>query len=80
MIKLQLELKVLYQLLQILPAPVEISNNTSWWPCQNKINFTINGTIISTSFILPSAEAFPVIFILHLNDLKFTKLLFGSSL
>ena len=39
-----------------------------------------NGTIISTSFSLPSSGVFPVIFILDLNDLEFAKLSFGSSL
>ena len=39
-----------------------------------------NGTIISTSFSLPVAGAFPVIFILDLNDSEYAKLSFGSSL
>ena len=39
-----------------------------------------NGTIISTSFVLPAGGVFPVIFILDLNDAEFAKLLFGSSL
>ena len=39
-----------------------------------------NGTIILTSFLLSSAGAFPVIFILDLNDSEFVKLSFGSSL
>ena len=39
-----------------------------------------NGTIISTSFVLPSAGVFPVIFILDLNDSEPVKLPFGSSL
>ena len=39
-----------------------------------------NGTIISTSFSLPGAEVFPVIFILDLNNFKFSKLSFGLSL
>ena len=39
-----------------------------------------NGTIISTSFSLPPAGVFPVIFILDLNDLKSVKLSFHSSL
>ena len=39
-----------------------------------------NGTIISTSFVLPSAGVFPVIFILDLNDSESAKLSFGSSL
>ena len=38
------------------------------------------GTIISTSFVLPSAGVFSVIFILDLNDSESVKLLFGSSL
>ena len=33
-----------------------------------------NGTIISTSFALPSARIFPVIFILDLNDLESARL------
>ena len=33
-----------------------------------------NGTIISTSFVLPSAGVFPIIFILDLNDLEAVKL------
>ena len=39
-----------------------------------------NGTIISTSFVLPAAGVFPVIFILDLNDSDCVMLLFGSSL
>ena len=39
-----------------------------------------NGTIISTSFVLPVAGAFPVIFILNLNDSDCVMLLFGLSL
>ena len=39
-----------------------------------------NGTIISTSFSLPSLGVFPVIFILDLNDSESAKLSFGSSL
>ena len=39
-----------------------------------------NSTVISKSFILPSAGFFPVIFNLDLNDLESNKLLFGSSL
>ena len=39
-----------------------------------------NGTIISTSFVLPSAGVIPVIFILDLNDSESVKLSFGSSL
>ena len=39
-----------------------------------------NGTIISTSFLLPAAGVFPVIFILDLNDAESAKLSFGSSL
>ena len=39
-----------------------------------------NGTIISTSFSLPVAGAFPVILILDLNDSEYAKLSFGSSL
>ena len=39
-----------------------------------------NGKIISTSFVLPSLGAFPVIFILDLNDSESVKLSFGSSL
>ena len=39
-----------------------------------------NATIISTSFVLPPAGVFPVIYILDLNDSKSAKLSFGSSL
>ena len=39
-----------------------------------------NGTIISTSFVLPSAGVVPVIFILDLSDLESVTLSFGSSL
>ena len=39
-----------------------------------------NGTIISTSFELPTAEAFSVIFISDLNDSESVKLSFGTSL
>ena len=39
-----------------------------------------NGTIISTSFILPPAGVFPVTFDLDLNDLESIKVSFGSSL
>ena len=39
-----------------------------------------NGTIISTSFVLPSLGVFPVIFTLDLNDLQSVKLPFRLSL
>ena len=39
-----------------------------------------NGTAISTSFALPSAGVFPVIFILDLNDSESIELLFGSCM
>ena len=39
-----------------------------------------NGTIISTSFVLPLSGVFPVIFTLDLNDLEFARLSLGSSL
>ena len=39
-----------------------------------------NDIIISTSFVLPSAGVFHVIFILDLNDSESVKLSFGSSL
>ena len=39
-----------------------------------------NGTIISTSFVLPAAGVFPVIFILDLNDSDCVMLSFRSSL
>ena len=39
-----------------------------------------NGTAISTFFVLPSEGVLPVIFILHLNDSNFAKVVFGSSL
>ena len=39
-----------------------------------------NRTIISTSFSLPAAGVFPVIFILDLNDSESVKLSFVSSL
>ena len=39
-----------------------------------------NGRTISTSYVLPSAEVFPVTFILDLNYSESAKLLFGSSL
>ena len=39
-----------------------------------------NGTIISTSFELPTAEVFSVIFILDLSDSESVKLSFGASL
>ena len=39
-----------------------------------------NGTIISISFVLPSAGVFPVIFILDLNDSESVKLSFDTSL
>ena len=45
-----------------------------------KLPKCFNGTITSTSFVLPSAGVFPVIFILDLNDSKSVQLLFGSSL
>ena len=38
-----------------------------------------NGTIISTSFLFPSAGVFLVIFTLDLNDSEFAKLSLGSS-
>ena len=39
-----------------------------------------NGTIISTSFVVPLSGVFPVIFILYLNDSEFSMLSLGSSL
>ena len=39
-----------------------------------------NGTIISTSFVLPAAGVFPVVFILDLNDSDCVMLSLGSSL
>ena len=39
-----------------------------------------NGTIISKSFILPSAGVFRVVFILDLNNSGSVSLSFGSSL
>ena len=39
-----------------------------------------NGTAILTSFVLPSAGFFPVNYALNLNDSKFAKVAFGSSL
>ena len=39
-----------------------------------------NGTMISTSFVLPAAGFFPVIFILDLNDSDCVILSLGSSL
>ena len=39
-----------------------------------------NGAIISTSFVLPAAWVFPVIFILDLNDSDCVMLLLESSL
>ena len=39
-----------------------------------------NGTIMSTFFVFPSSEVFPVIFILDLNDSKYAKLSLGLSL
>ena len=46
---------------------------------QNLLKY-FNGTIISTSFVLPLAGVFPVIFILDLNYFESVKLSFGSSL
>ena len=45
-----------------------------------KILKYFNGTIISTSFVLPSAGVSPVIFTLDVNDSEPAKLSFGSSL
>ena len=45
-----------------------------------KLHKYFNGTIISTSHVLPSAGIFPVIFILDLNDSESAKLSFDSSL
>ena len=42
--------------------------------------FSRNYLNILTSFVLPSAEVFPVIFILDLNDSESVKLSFCSSL
>ena len=39
-----------------------------------------NGTVISTSFLLPLAGVFSVIFVLDLNDSESVKLSFGSYL
>ena len=39
-----------------------------------------NGTAILTSFVLPLAGYFPVIFTLDLNDSESVKVEFGSSL
>ena len=45
-----------------------------------KLLKNFNGTIISTSFVLPGAGVFPVISILDLNDSDCTMLSFVSSL
>ena len=45
-----------------------------------KLLKNFDGAIISTSFVLPPAGAFHVIFILHLNDSESVKISFGSSL
>ena len=45
-----------------------------------KLLKNFNGTITSTSFVLPSAGVFPVIFILDLNDSDCVMLSLGSSL
>ena len=46
---------------------------------QNLLKY-FNGTIISTSFVLPLAGVFPVTFILDLNNSESAKFLFDSSL
>ena len=46
----------------------------------NKLLKYFHGTIISTSFVLPAAGDFPVIYILDLNDSDCVILSFGSSL
>ena len=38
----------------------------------HKLRKYFNGTVISTSFVLPAAAVFPVILILDLNDSEFT--------
>ena len=40
----------------------------------------INGTAVSTYFVLPAAGVFPVILVLYLNDSDCVVLSFGSSL
>ena len=45
-----------------------------------KLLKNFNGTIILTSFVLPPAGVLSVIFTLDLNDSKFAKLSFRSSL
>ena len=45
-----------------------------------KLSKYFNGTIISTFFVLPSAEVFSVKSTYDLNDLESVKLSFGSSL
>ena len=47
---------------------------------RHKLLQYFNGTIISTSFVLPAAGIFPVIFVLDLNDSDCVMVSFGSSL
>ena len=45
-----------------------------------KLLKSLNGTTISTTFVLPLVGVFTVIFTLDLNNSKSVKLLFGSFL
>ena len=56
-----------------------ISTVSKWMAFQKVLKY-FNGTIISRSFVLPSAGVFLVIFILDLNDSGSSKLSFGFPL
>ena len=45
-----------------------------------KLHKCFNGTIISTSFVLPLLRVFPIIFTFHLNDSESAELFFDLSL
>ena len=82
LINLQLEHRVLFQLFLNFVSPVaeeitQVGDHVKRLTSQlingisrvlQKLLKYFNGTIISTSFVLPAAGAFPVIFNLYLND------------
>ena len=63
----------------ICPPPHPHGLRSPQTPSPNRVKY-FNGTIISTSFSLPAAGVFTVIFILYSNDQESVKLSFGSSL
>ena len=95
LIKLQLEYKFFLSVIVNLPLPVELVMTQVDDHVKKRLTSQLingisrvlqkllkysKGTIILTSFVLPPARVFPIIFTLDLNYSEFAKLSFGSSL